>query len=349
MIDEEKINTKINFSSTSFKKYFINTSWLFSEKIFRVVLGLVVVVAVTNYLGAKNFGLYSYALSFTGIFSIIAGLGLDNILTRELIKNPDKQNSLMGTSFILKLSGAFISIILLFSVLLIVEGDTFTRILVLIIAGSSIFQSLYIIEFFFQSQVLAKYPVIVKSVSFFIASGIKLILIFLNASLIYFAIFTTFEFLILAIGLLIIYSGKVSKIAEWKFDKRIAGELLRDSWPLILSGLAIGIYMYIGQIMVTKMLGEKENGIYATAVKLCEAFYFIPMIITSSLFPAIVNAKKINEKLYLNRLQKLYDLLAWISIGIALIISIMSTFIIQLLYKPEYLPAAQVLTIYIWA
>lgn len=349
MTGEEKINTKINFSSDSFKKYFFNTSWLFSEKILKVVLGFVVVVAVTNYLGAKDFGLYSYALSFTGIFSVIASLGLDNILTRELIKSPEKKKILLGTSFILKISGAFVVLILLVIVLLVIENSTFTRALILILAASTIFQSFFVIEFLFQSQVLAKYPVIVKSLSFFIASGIKLLLIFLNASLIYFVIFTTFEFLILAIGLIIIYFQRGSNIFHWKFDKKLALKLLDDSWPLVLSGLAIGVYMYIDQIMITKMLGESENGSYATAVKLCEAFYFIPMIITSSLFPAIVNAKEVSEKLYLSRLQKLYDLLAWIAMAIAVPVSLLSGFIIQLLYKPEYLPAAPVLAIYIWA
>ena len=101
--------------------------------------------------------------------------------------------------------------------------------------------------------------------------------------------------------------------------------------------------------MIKQMLGDSEVGYYAAAVRLCEAWYFLPMIITTSLFPAIVNAKKIDENLYQSRLQKLYDLLAWAAIFIALPTTFLSNFIIEILYKPEFLPAAPVLTIYIWA
>ena len=101
--------------------------------------------------------------------------------------------------------------------------------------------------------------------------------------------------------------------------------------------------------MIKQMLGDSEVGIYASAVRLCEAWYFLPAIITASLFPAIVNAKKTNENLYQSRLQKLYNLLAWTAIGIAVATTFLSKFIIEILYKPEFLPAASVLTIYIWA
>ncbi|MGA8264285.1 MAG: polysaccharide biosynthesis C-terminal domain-containing protein, partial [Ignavibacteriaceae bacterium] len=90
-------------------------------------------------------------------------------------------------------------------------------------------------------------------------------------------------------------------------------------------------------------------GYYASAVRLCEAWYFLPVVVTSSLFPAIITAKNNSNLLYQSRLQKLYDLLAWIAIAIALPTTFLSKFIIQLLYKPEFLPAAPVLTIYIWA
>ncbi len=349
MQENGKIDTKINFSSAAFKRYLANTSWLFVEKILRILIGAVVVISITNYLGAKDFGLYSYAISYSGIFSVLASLGIENILTRELIKQPEKQDALLGTAFYLRLTGSIISLLIIIISLISFSTPIFTSVLILIIAVSTVFQAFYVVEFFFQSKVLAKYPVIAKSSSFFLSSIIKLLLIFLKADLIYFAIFTTFEFVLLAIGLVIIYKKQNYNISLWRFDKELASGLLNDSWPLILSGLVIAVYMYIDQIMITNMIGEAANGIYATAIKLCEAFYFIPMVLTSSLFPAIVNARETSRELYFSRLQKLYDLLAWIAIAIAVGVTITSEFVITLLYKPEFLPAADVLTIYIWA
>lgn len=349
MQEKKKINTRINFKSDSFKKYFKNTSWLLVEKIIRVILGAFVIISVTNYLGPASFGLYSYALSFAGIFTVISTLGIDSILTRELIREPEKKDLFLGTGFRLKFVGALLSLIILLIAIIFTEQDRFTNILIFIIAAAPIFQSFNVVDFFFQSKVLSKYPVIVQSSSFIIASIIKLLLIALHAPLIYFAIFTTAEYIFLAAGFVIIYKSRGQKISSWKFEKTIAYKILKDSWPLILSGVVITIYMKIDQVMIKQMLGDSEVGYYAAAVRLCEAWYFLPTIITTSLFPAIVNAKSLSEELYQSRLQKLYDFLAWAAIAIALPTTFLSGFVIDLLYKPEFTPAASVLTIYIWA
>lgn len=63
-----------------FRRYFVNTSWLFAEKILRMVVGLIVGVWVARYLGPERYGLLNYAMSFVGLFSAIATLGLDGIV-----------------------------------------------------------------------------------------------------------------------------------------------------------------------------------------------------------------------------------------------------------------------------
>ncbi len=55
-------------------KYFKNTSWLFLEKILRMVVGLFVGIWVARYLGPEQFGLFSYAQSFVGLFTTISTL-----------------------------------------------------------------------------------------------------------------------------------------------------------------------------------------------------------------------------------------------------------------------------------
>jgi O-antigen/teichoic acid export membrane protein len=101
--------------------------------------------------------------------------------------------------------------------------------------------------------------------------------------------------------------------------------------------------------MIKNMLGDREAGLYSAAVKLVEVWYFIPMIITQSVFPAIVNAKQVSEELYYKRLQKLYALMVWIGILIALPITFLSNWIIKFLYGQAYLASAKVLVISIWS
>jgi len=347
--NNDKIETRINFKSESFKKYFKNTSWLFFERVLRIIITLVVTIYVVRYLGPKDFGLLSYVISFFWLFGAIAILGLENIAIRELVKHPEKRDELVGTVFFLRLLSGLTAIILTSLVLLIVQEDFFTSILILLASVSFLFQAFQSIEYYFRASVKAKYNAYAMFLSIVLASTLKVILILLEAPILYFVIAFTTEYFLLAIGFVGVYKLNHLKIFTWKYSKELSIALLKDSWPLILTGLVVTIYVKIDQIMIKHMMHEEAVGLYAAAVRICEAWYFIPVALCNSLFPAIINAKKVNEKLYNNRLQKLYDILVWLSIAIAILVTIFSSSIINILFGGEYSASSQVLTIYIWA
>lgn len=341
--------TRIRFGSDAFKKYLANTSWLFADRIIKLILTLVVGIYLVRYLGPSDFGILSYAISFVALFATIATLGIDSILTRELVKDPLSEPSLLGSSFVLRVIGALAVLVLLAIAVLITRDDSETVTMIFILGGVTVFQSLFVVDFFFQAKVQAKFTVIVQSTVIITSSLIKLLLIYIQASLLSFVIITAIETVLIGTGFLIMYKAKGGKPLSWRFDKTLAIRLLRDSWPLILSGVVVAIYAKIGQILIKNMLGNEEIGYYAAAVRLCEAWYFIPMAVSSSLFPAIVSARETSKALYESRMQKLYDILAWISIVIAIIVTLFSEEIVSILLGSKFLPSAPVLVIYIWA
>ena len=349
MLEDENIKTKIDFGSQAFKKYFTNTSWLLAERITRLVISFVVNIYVIRYLGPNDFGLLSYAISFAALFATLSTLGLDSLIIRELVKEPGKRDTYLGSVFLMKIFGSVASYVLIAATVLLTNESSFTIFLILLIAASTLFQSFNVVDFYFQSKVLAKFSVVVQFTTAMLMAAIRLLLIHLHAELWLFALAVTLESAFWAIGFVIIYKKQGLKILNWKYDKETALQFIKDSWPLILSGLAVSVYLKIDQVMIKKMLNNQEVGYYAAAVRVSESWYFIPMAITASLFPAIVNAKKVSRILYMNRLQKLYDLLAWMSIIIAIPVTIFSGPIVKLLFGPEYSSSAGVLTVYIWA
>jgi len=101
--------------------------------------------------------------------------------------------------------------------------------------------------------------------------------------------------------------------------------------------------------MIKETLNNEAVGQYAAAVRISEAWYFIPIVITNSLFPSIVNAKKQSEDLYYTRLQNLYTFMVWMAIAVAVPMTFLSGWIINVLFGSEYSQAANVLKIHIWA
>ena len=334
---------------SGFRKYFANTSWLMGERILRMGVSLFVGIYVARYLGPERYGLLSYANSFVGIFLALATLGLDEVVVRELLKTPEQREKILGTSFLLKLIGTLLMWVAIFTAVPFTENDLQTNILIIIIAFGAVFQAFNVIDLNFQAKVKSKYVVHSQFVQLIISSIVKIILVVNEAPLIWFASVYSLDVIVLAMGLVFAYLYNGENIFSWKWSFETSKYLLHDSWPLIFAGVVVSVYMKIDQVMIKEMLGAKEVGLYAAAVKLSEAWYFLPMAIASSLFPAIINAKVYQKEVYYQRLQKLYDLMVWIAIAIALPISILSSWIVELLYGNEYLESSSVLNIHIWS
>lgn len=332
------------------QKILENIAWLFLDKIFRVGVGLFVGVWTARYLGPEQYGVLGYAHALVSLFAIFASLGLDSIIVRDIVNDPDCTRETLGTAFSLKLAGGFFSMLLcLGAIYYLRPGDTVTLYMVGIIAVGTIFQAFFTIDFWFRSQVEAKFTVYAQNIAFTLVSIAKVIMILNNAPLLAFAWVSTVEIMIGAAGLVAFYKLNGYSMFRWKFSYEKVRYLFGLSWPLILSGLSISMYMKIDQIMLGQMLGQYEVGIYTSAVRLSEFWNFIPAIMASSLTPAILEAKKANLVLYHHRIQQLFNILAVMAYGLAIPTTFLSHWIVTVLFGPEYSEAGIVLTIYIWS
>ena len=326
-----------------------NVSWLLLDKLLRLGVGLIVTAWIARYLGPEQFGIWSYALSFAALFGTFATLGLDGIVVRELVKDPASRDEILGSAFILKLVGGLIALAMsagLFA--LLKPEDTLSFYLIILAAGIFVLQSLDAVDLYFQAHVQSKYSVIARDTAFVLLSLGRVALILSGATLIVFAGAGLAEAVLAAVLLVLAFRIRGESVFRWRANLRTARSLLRDSWPLILSGLVIMVYMRIDQIMIGEMIGKAAVGTYAAAVRISEIWYFVPVAIAGSVYPAIVELRHSNPERYRLRMQQLYDMLTWLSIGAGIIISLLSGFIIHLLYGEEFRDAAGILIVHVW-
>ena len=332
-----------------FELYAKNTIWLLIEKFLKVISGLFLGVLIARHLGKYEFGIYNYIISFVALFASLSSLGIDVILVRKFIEQRKNSRNLFGTGFVLKLTGSFFCLVLISLSFLFIENDFSVKKNIIIVACAYIFASLNVVDLYFQAIVKSKFSVYASLLVQSVSIVIKIILLLNNASLNAFIWVYLFDSIFLAIAFLYYYFYSELIIKNWKFDYRLAIDLLRDSWPLIFSGAMIVVYMRIDQIMIREMIGFEAVGVYSAASRISEGWYFIPHLIAASLYPAIYNAKLINLDLYNSRLQYFYILMVWIAIIIAIPISFFSDQIINILYGKNYIEASKVLQIHIWA
>ncbi len=304
-----------------------NSSWLFWDKIIRLGSGLVVGLWIARYLGPAQFGLLNYAIALTGLFSAVATLGMDGIVVRELAHSPEKRDEVLGSAFVLRVFAALISFVLVVgSIFMLRHGETLIIWVVAITAGQFIFQSLNVIDLYFQSRVQSRYTVYATNAAFLLMAMVKVGLLLATASLIAFVWAGLGEFVLASVFLLIVYRSRNLNVALWRPKLGVMRDLLRDSWPLILSGISVMISVRIDQVLIGQMLNDKQVGIYSAAARISEVWYFIPFALTSSFLPLLVKSKKTSDALYYDRLQKFCNVQALIGIVFALLITIAAGF-----------------------
>lgn len=346
----DKLKSADQKLSPGFRKIIRNIGWLSAERLIRMGLSFFVGVYVIRYLGPEQFGKLSYSASFVFLFLAITKLGLDEIVVRNLVKEESASAKILGTAFVLKLIGCVLAFFIISVGIMTSTDDWLVRWMTMIIAFSMIFTCFDILDLWFQSQVLSKSIAIVRSIQFVISSLAKLSFIWFKLPLISFAYLFIADTIIRAIGMTWVYLyDKPHHVGRWKPDKSVAFDLLQNSWPLILSGVMVTIYMSIDQVMLGNMSSSQEVGNYAAAVKFSEVWYFIPTVICSSVFPAVVQAKQQSRVEYYAKMQQLYDLMAFMSLGIAIAVSLTSQHIVTSLLGAEFSSAGTILTLHIWS
>jgi O-antigen/teichoic acid export membrane protein len=325
-----------------------NTSWLISEKIIQLGVGLIVNILVARYLGPEKYGILSYAFSFITFLGTFVYLGLSGLVVRDIVRHPDEKDILLGTTFSLKCIGSIFAFIVVISMAILthdIGGDEFW---ILLIIGLSLFARPFeTIDFWFQSQVQSKYSVIARSSAIVLGAAMKALCVFISASVITIAIASSFQSILVAIFLVMIYHYKGHSIFKWNAQISKSMELLSQSWILILSGFLLMVNLKVDQIMLRWLSGPAEVGIYSVAVTFSEIWYFIPSTIAMSLFPRLLELKA--TAFYERRLQQIFDLFFVLAFSVAFVMTFVASPLILLLYGEAYAGSAAILVIHVWA
>ncbi|PFQ37848.1 flippase [Bacillus cereus] len=337
-----------NVKKFKVNKFTSNTIWLILEKIFQLILGLVVGIWTARYLGPSNYGILNYGASFIAFFSVICSLGLENVIIKYFVDYPRKNNVILFSAIIIRFVTSIISILAIYLIVSITHYDEKLVIAVITLQSLAlIFNSLDTIDYWFQSRLMSMYVVIAKSVTRFIVSIWKVYLLISNASLQLFALSSSIEAMILGVILLVVYFKK--NPVNFSFSKYYSKELFLNGYHFILSGLLVTIFTQMDRIMLGNLIGQESVGIYSVASNIATLWYFVPLAVINSARPIILKMKQISIVEYQEKLKQLYAFIFWLGLLVSLFITVCSNLIIQTLYGQQYIEAAIPLAILIWA
>ncbi len=282
-----------------------NFGWLVADKGLGILNGLVVGAVVARYLGPSDLGVLANASAIGAIVMPLVSLGFDPILLRDAVQSPDETRSTFWTMFwgrtlisLVVVGGIGICI----ATGLIPTGSTAEQHVLLLTVATCLLCPLALVTPMLESAVASKYRVWNTNLWAVVSSAAKLCLVYWVAGVESFAVVNTGVAIAAAISLawIVCRLGLVPKI-DWP-SRRVAKTIFKESWPLVVMGLSVSLYMHLDVSMLRFMSGSDVAGKYSVAVKISSLFYFLPVVLASTLFPTLARLHHSNLGLYQERL-----------------------------------------------
>lgn len=258
------------------------------EKVVRIFIIGVVGIFVARYLGPAGLGLIAYAGSVFGLLGSFTQLGMRPILVREFSTRKDWR-VVLASALSRQLPVAILVSIASSVVIMTTRGFDHDAILVtLAMLPLPLLGLTETFRAFLESIGRVRVIVVVGVVAVIIASTMKIVAILLGAPVWVFALATTVGSALVAVGLLGSVRGHwVVGAIRRHYERAVASDLLSESWPLLLAGVAVTIYMRIDVVMLGMLSGDTTVGIYTAAARLSEVWYFLPTSAMAAIRPKL--------------------------------------------------------------
>lgn len=326
-----------------------NASWMVGVRIFQMILSFFVGLYVARYLGPANYGTLNYTLSLIALFSAVSTLGFNNILVKELIDRPEKQGEVIGTSIVLRLFSSLFSIVSVILVAYLFNPDD--KIIIVMTAVQSLallFQGLETISYWYQSRLQSKVPSIIHAIAYTVVSIVKLVFCLTQRALLWFAFSNLID--VFVVGCLLLIAYKKSKGLKLTFSWTHGKRMLKMSWFYIVSGVMITLYNQTDKIMLKALLDETTVGYYSVAYTLSTIWVFVLVAIIDSMRPVIIEMHAKSDFIsYEKNNRRLYTIVFWLSIFVAIVFALLADFIVKILYGEAYVPAASAFRILVFS
>lgn len=327
-----------------------NTSFLLFANIIVGIFAFTLNIIIARFLGDINFGKYSFALAFTGMFAIFSNIGLGLVITRDIAKDKSQLNNYFWNALILEGVLSIICFILIFCSINIKKDISYdTKFIVYIIGLAVIIDSFSILfKSVFRAFENMEYEALVLIVGKFIFLILVGIVIYFNKSLVdlsySYLLSSSLSFLICCI----IMFKKFPKLC-FDIDLHFWRYLLITSLPFGLCGFLNLIYVNTDTIMLSTMKNDAVVGWYNAAYTLASSLSFFSNALTASIFPAMSNAFNDNKSsfsmIYNQSLRYSLIFIFPIAIGTTLI----SDKIILTVYGQNFIHSIEALQILIWS
>lgn len=319
-----------------------NVAWLSAERFGATALQFLSGLLVVRYLGPQRFGLLSWSNALVWILIPVIALGLDELVRREwAVRSAGTRRSMVRQVTRLRALVATVSWLVVGFVALrfAPEGaELGTAVLGLALLSQPLSTGSLAFDVELESHSIARLRLVVAAV----VAGLQVTGVLIGAPLTWFYVVLTIALAGPPIVSWFAYRRRFGPPAPVLQADRGAA-LLRGAVPLVVGVVGASISSRVDQLMLEAIVSPSEVGLYAAAVRMSELPYFIPMILTASLFGRTARG---NPSVRADRLRATFDSLTLISVIITASTVIVAPILVRLAFGAEYADSVAVLRIH---
>ncbi|WP_040213579.1 flippase [Clostridium polynesiense] len=324
-----------------------NAIWLIGGRVVQMILSFFISILTARYLGPGNYGIINYAGAYVAFFTSFCSLGINYVIIKDFMDNPNEQGKAIGTTLVLRLVSALVSSIMIVGVVSVIDkNEPLTLAVTALCSVALIFQTLDTINYWFQSRYQSKITSIATLIAYLVTSAYRIFLLVTGKSVDWFAFATSVDYICLGTMLYIVYKKNGGPKLSFSWEK--GKNLLRKSYHYILSGMMVAIYAQTDKLMLKQMMDEVSVGYYSLALTVNLMWVFVLQAIIDSLFPTIMQLHKKDKEAFERKNRQLYAIVIYISIAVAFSFIVFGKYIITILYGDAYMASVQPLKIITW-
>ncbi|MFA6365060.1 MAG: flippase [Candidatus Paceibacterota bacterium] len=315
-----------------------NTLWLTIGTVASRVIKALIIIYAARRLGTENYGVFSYALSLSALFSILADIGMSTIIIREISQNAEKTEKILGTSLVIKVSLVLFSLALVLFIAPLFSTIKGASALIPLAALLIAFDALR--DFAFSITRAKEKMEIEAAINFTTGVGITIFgfgALWLAPNpmslMIGYVMGSALGFF-LAFFLL----RKYVQHFWHHFDKELAKQMIRDVVPFAIIILLGALTINTDTIMIGWLRNAKEVGLYSAAQRPVLLIYLISSLLATSVFPIITRSVHKNNDHVRSILEKTVSISLLVALPIFVGGAILSQQIISFLFGSEFLP-----------
>jgi len=332
-----------------------NIFWLTLSRILALVMLAVAYVFLFRYLGTSGSGQYQFVLSFVTIFGIVIDFGIQQYIIKKMSEEPERQKFYFHNFLAIEV----VLVLFVYGTMALIAWLNHYEVVVwqaILVGGLGMMTAG--LTYPFLSVMSARGDL--QKVAFinFLNSLINTVFIF---STIFFGKYIVFlitnQVTFGLIGLVLYYHFVKKHIgspdilsAFASLDKTLIKKVLIAASPFALLVGFSTIYNRIDTVLIYKLFGADQTGLYASAYKFFDLVGFFPSVVSFSLYPILARLMAQNATMQVREtIEKYFRFLVAIALPLGVAGSLLALPLVIVLAGPKFLEAVTSLAILAWA